>query len=177
MSIEFKKMVKDLCKSGADVLADLTPETAHLLHMAVGLSGEVSEFVDGVMEGDLVNCIEELGDIEFYLEGLYQALGIIPMGDNDVSRRVVRSDLLFDLVIKAGNILDLCKKISIYKDQKYYSTLPVLLVSFNTDLKSLYQELGISRDEALHVVRKKLAKRYEKGKYSNTAAKVRADKD
>ncbi len=76
-------MVKALAKPGADIVASLTPETAHLLHMAVGVSGEAGELLDAVKKAaiyvkpiDRANVVEELGDLEFYMEGLRQGLGI-----------------------------------------------------------------------------------------------------
>ena len=76
-------LVKALAKPGAEVAASLTPETAHLLHMAVGISGEAGELLDAVKKAaiyvkpiDRENVIEELGDLEFYMEGLRQGMGI-----------------------------------------------------------------------------------------------------
>lgn len=61
----------------------MTPQTAHLLHMAVGISGEAGELLDAVKCNaiylkplDLTNVIEELGDLEFYLQGLRDAVGV-----------------------------------------------------------------------------------------------------
>ncbi len=81
--INHAEMVRTLAKPGADIVASLTPETAHLLHMAVGVSGEAGELLDAVKKAavynkpiDLANVVEELGDLEFYMEGLRQGLGI-----------------------------------------------------------------------------------------------------
>lgn len=81
--INHAEMVQALAKPGADIVASLTPETAHLLHMAVGVSGEAGELLDAVKKAavynkpiDLANVVEELGDLEFYMEGLRQGLGI-----------------------------------------------------------------------------------------------------
>jgi hypothetical protein len=46
--MNYTHMVKVLAKPGADIVASLTPETAHLLHMAVGVSGEAGELLDAV---------------------------------------------------------------------------------------------------------------------------------
>jgi len=80
---EFNKMVSNLVKSGEDILQELTPEQAHLLHMAVGASGESGELLDAIKkytiyqkELDLINVIEEIGDIYFYLQGIEAALGL-----------------------------------------------------------------------------------------------------
>jgi NTP pyrophosphatase (non-canonical NTP hydrolase) len=76
-------LVAALAKPGAAVLGALTPESAHLLHMAVGVSGEAGELLDAVKKHavytkplDRDNIIEELGDLEFYMAGLRDALGI-----------------------------------------------------------------------------------------------------
>ncbi|HET8688585.1 MAG TPA: nucleoside triphosphate pyrophosphohydrolase family protein [Methanosarcina sp.] len=81
--IKFNEMVADLAKPGADIIASLTPEGAHTLHMAVGISGEAGELLDAVKKYviynkpiDRVNVVEELGDLEFYMEGIRQGLGI-----------------------------------------------------------------------------------------------------
>lgn len=83
MNIKHDELVARLAKSGTDILAQLTPEAAHQLHMAVGISGEAGELLDAVKKSaiyckplDMENVIEELGDIEFYMEGLRARLGI-----------------------------------------------------------------------------------------------------
>jgi NTP pyrophosphatase (non-canonical NTP hydrolase) len=81
--IKFEDMVSNLVKPGVDVLNELTPEKAHQVHMVLGISGESGELLDAIKKGaiynkplDIENVIEELGDIEFYLEGLRQSLGV-----------------------------------------------------------------------------------------------------
>ena len=51
--------------------------------MAMGVSGESGELLDAIKKAtiyrkpiDMDNVIEELGDLEFYMEGLRQGLGI-----------------------------------------------------------------------------------------------------
>lgn len=82
-NIKHSEMVAGLVKSGETIKAEITGEDAHLLHMAVGISGEAGELLDAVKkrviyrkELDRVNVTEELGDLEFYLEGIRQAVGI-----------------------------------------------------------------------------------------------------
>jgi hypothetical protein len=55
----------------------LSPEQADLLHMAVGVAGEAGELLHAVMSHilnaepiDHENMVEELGDLEFFLEGV-----------------------------------------------------------------------------------------------------------
>ena len=80
---DFSNMVKTLCKDGDEILAEMTPLEAHITHMTMGISGEAGELLDAIKKMviyrkplDRENVIEELGDIEFYLEGLRQALVI-----------------------------------------------------------------------------------------------------
>lgn len=76
-------MVRLLAKDGEIILSELTPEDCHNLHMIIGIDGEVGELTDAVKKAvfyrrelDRENVIEELGDIEFYLQGLRQGFGI-----------------------------------------------------------------------------------------------------
>lgn len=85
MSLEFEhhQMVQALAKPGGEIIKTLTPSTAHLLHMAVGVAGEAGELLDAVKKAavynkplDRANVVEELGDLEFYMEGLRDGAGI-----------------------------------------------------------------------------------------------------
>jgi NTP pyrophosphatase (non-canonical NTP hydrolase) len=83
MDIKHHEMVATLAKSGATIAAEMTANDAHVLHMAVGISGESGELLDAIKKAviyrkpvDLKNVIEELGDMEFYMEGLRQGYGI-----------------------------------------------------------------------------------------------------
>lgn len=83
MIINHSEMVSVLVKPGDQILASLTDKQCHELHMILGISGESGELLDAFKkhiiyqrELDRQNVIEELGDIEFYLEGLRQAIGV-----------------------------------------------------------------------------------------------------
>ncbi len=72
----YTDFVEALKKDGADIRESMTPDQADLIHMCLGLTGEVGELVDAIKkfivygkEKDMENIIEEMGDIEFYLEG------------------------------------------------------------------------------------------------------------
>lgn len=80
---DFATMVASLSKPGEQIKNELTPKQAHLLHMAVGISGEAGELLDAVKKHaiyqkslDITNVVEELGDLEFFMEGLRSTLGI-----------------------------------------------------------------------------------------------------
>ena len=76
-------LVAALCKPGRAISEGMTPVEAHLIHMAMGISGEAGELLDAIKKAtiykktlDYANVVEELGDLEFYLEGLRSHLGI-----------------------------------------------------------------------------------------------------
>jgi len=76
-------LVKALVKPAEQLHAEITPDCLNLIHMSMGISGESGELLDAIKKHviyrkplDIENIIEELGDIEFYLEGFRQQLGI-----------------------------------------------------------------------------------------------------
>lgn len=83
MKVQYDILVKSLLKSGKDIQESLTASEANLVHLALGISGEAGEVVDAIKKAtiykkplDRENIIEELGDLEFYMEGLRQAIGV-----------------------------------------------------------------------------------------------------
>jgi NTP pyrophosphatase (non-canonical NTP hydrolase) len=83
MTITHTELVKNLVKPGAEIVTTITPAKAHTLHMTMGIAGESGELLDAIKKHviynkplDRVNVVEELGDLEFYLEGFRQGLGI-----------------------------------------------------------------------------------------------------
>ncbi len=77
------ELVYTLKKNPTDILRAINYGKADLTHMALGISGEAGEILDTIKKHviynqplDEQNLIEELGDIEFYLEGLRQILGV-----------------------------------------------------------------------------------------------------
>lgn len=76
------QMVTRLLKKPGDILP-MSEDNADLVHAALGISGEAGELVDAIKKVviygrvlDLENVVEELGDLEFYIEGLRQRLAI-----------------------------------------------------------------------------------------------------
>lgn len=177
--ITYADMVAHLAKPGADILNTLTPEKCHLIHMAVGISGEVAELYQAMNELRKVageaptqlkeNILEELGDVEFYFEGLCAAVGATRVPASDVA------DFLHGLVI-SGEILDLVKKHVIYNQHLRLSDLGYAIAQFESFMLSAYVATQITRQEALDANYAKLmTKRYPNG-YTDAAAEARADK-
>ena len=84
---EYADFVAALTKSGEVILDELTPHDANVMHLALGVCGEAGELADAIKKAaiyrkpiDLANVVEELGDLEFYMEGVRQAYGITRLG-------------------------------------------------------------------------------------------------
>ncbi len=79
----YGEFVAALVKPGEHIKNEITPDEANMLHLSVGISGESGELLDCIKKHviykkplDRANAIEELGDLEFYMEGLRQAIGV-----------------------------------------------------------------------------------------------------
>jgi len=79
----FGFMVSRLVKDGQQIASELTGQDARMLHMAIGISGEAGELLDAIKKAviyrkplDVVNVVEELGDLEFYMNGLRESLKV-----------------------------------------------------------------------------------------------------
>lgn len=81
--MDYAAFVASRKKAGEDIIAQMTPEKADADHMAKGVAGEAGELLDAIKQWtvynkplDMANVVEELGDLEFFMEGLRQRLGI-----------------------------------------------------------------------------------------------------
>ena len=83
MELRHKELVERVCKPGEEIMKTITPIQADLIHCVMGLSGEAGELLDAVKKHciygkplDMDNVIEEMGDIEFFLERIRYLLGL-----------------------------------------------------------------------------------------------------
>ncbi len=186
---EFFTMVQNLAKPGEKIIETLTPEKAHILHMAVGVIGEVTgELLDAVYSADMSgmgidreNMREELGDTEFYLEGLRQGIHATRI---EATMRYVHDENvpvvpLIGLVIVSGQLLDYVKKYVVYNKEMDRDAIVERLGAIDFYMGKLYEEFAITRAETIEANINKLSKgknaRYKEG-YSDQAAQTRADK-
>jgi len=79
--ITHSEMVRKTKKDPHVINLDLSDIKVDLIHMVIGISGEAGELLDAIKKNavygkelNIDNVIEELGDLEYYLEGLRQAL-------------------------------------------------------------------------------------------------------
>ena len=77
----YANFVEGKLKIGQDILAQMTPSKANLLHIGLGIVGEAGELADAIKKHcaygndlDVENVLEELGDLEFYMQALRNAI-------------------------------------------------------------------------------------------------------
>lgn len=174
---EHKQMVKDLAKPGEVILETMTPRDAHLQHMIIGIAGEVRELLGALSKNDWENAVEELGDLEFYFEGYRQAFpNYIPAVNVEVDRRLGWKELYE----ATDDLLDLTKRITIYRKPIPENNVHLLFNKIQHMMNNCYDATSITREEALEHNLNKLLKgdraRYKEGKYSDEQANARADK-
>lgn len=82
-NLTYSQFVTKLIKDPEEIKESLTPQKINLLHMVLGISGEAGEILDSIKKYviynkpiDLINIIEELGDLLFYIEGIKNELHI-----------------------------------------------------------------------------------------------------
>jgi NTP pyrophosphatase (non-canonical NTP hydrolase) len=85
--VNYTDFVRSRLKSGEAILSDMNADGANLLHLAVGVAGEAGELLDAIKKHaiygkplDVENVIEELGDLQFYITGMIDALGLTDHG-------------------------------------------------------------------------------------------------
>lgn len=176
----FSAMVAGLAKPGTDILASLTPESCHILHMTMGMVGEIGEVEEAFyMDFSEEKKIEELGDLEFYLEGLRQGIPnyiCFPSGVFNTSDTGVGTEhLLVTLSITGANIADIIKKAVIYEKpinkQNLFKSMQVL----DEILDILMRKHNIRYKDVIAKNMEKLGKRYPGFEYSNKSASDRVD--
>lgn len=186
VKIDFSEMVRSLAKPGADIIASLTPENAHNLHMAVGISGEAGELLDAIYAGSgTPDIIEELGDIEFYMEGLRQMIQVTRVQTIEATRPGPYAfhsprEAAAGVCSGAAALLDAVKKAAIYCKVVDVNMVINAMSDIELHLTAIRHNVGIQRDQTIEANIYKLAlgpkARYKSGKYSNEQAQARADK-
>ena len=185
-TITHPELVAALVKPGNDILAGLTAESADLWHAATGVAGEGTEiclaFLNFAIEGtlDKENLVEELGDMEFYLQQLRTNVGI----ERD-ELEGTDAEFLFSpepvemgsiVAVAAGDVLDFVKKVVVYQKPLDREALKVALCKLEGPLRAIRYMSGITLEEVLEANIAKLSVRYAGRTYSDEAAQNRADK-
>lgn len=83
LDIKYSKFVKSRTKSPSQITASFSASKASLVHSVMGICGAAGELLDSIKktviynkELDIDNIVEELGDLEFYMEMLRQEIDL-----------------------------------------------------------------------------------------------------
>lgn len=169
-------MVKRLAKPGKAIQDSMSASQMHCLHMVIGVSGEAGELLEALMANYNDTAAEELGDIEFYMQGLRSELDIDrddTLGADPVGSRY--TDPGVGIVIEAAALLDSVKKFTVYQKSLDLSEVRKRLGHLEYYMARVRGDLDTPRKAILQGNIKKLSKRYAAG-YTDKAAQERADK-
>lgn len=177
MNIPYPQFVATLVKPGAAILATLDADKVNLWHAATGISGEGTELLAATQAGDdFENMVEELGDLEFYMQQLRGSLPglLVELAPVDYDGGLAAAGVA--AAVEAGNVLDLVKKAAIYNKPLDLVLLGRTLGLLEAALQAVRFEIGVTREDTIEANQRKLAVRYEGLVYSDAAAQARADK-
>lgn len=184
MEIDFSEMVQGLFKSGEKMKAELSARDLEAMHVIIGLSGEAAELliphIGDIFAKERENILEELGDIEFYLEKLRSLYNLNKDQDGfsiPVSYKHGAKDACDRIIVIVGNITDIVKKEVIYRKKINTQNLIEQLISLEMLLNVVRLTHSFTKEEVIQGNIDKLGKRYKGLKYSDQAAQDRADKE
>lgn len=177
----YGELVDELCKDGHTIAMQLDGKGAHLWHMATGISGEIGELIQAFENKDEENCIEEIGDILFYIVGYFHGIESKPSFTRfypgmHFAPYMSIHHLLLDASKLASDVLDATIKCVVYDQvlDSERSTNSLQKLYFVLDGCCNYMHVDI--EVAIEKNMEKLTKRYGK-KYTDQAALLRADKN
>jgi hypothetical protein len=162
-------MVRQLAKGAGLIRRELTDQKIELMHMALGLAGEVNELDIENKFCYLNDILSEAGDVEFYLQGIRQVLNIDYV--SPVSLTIECDDTPMNKVRhKCLALVDEIKKFAICNNQKAFQNCYDLMREIDILLFAFYDEVGLRREAVLRANLEKLALRCGRDyKYSDDA--------
>lgn len=155
-------------------------QLADILHMSLGIVGELGELVQAICKEDLSNLEEEVGDCYFYIVGLRNILmleypaELLPAPSPTLHQLGAEIDAL----VAATDLLDTVKKLWVYEKALSVESIATALETVEFFLiQTLFDFFGqdFKLAEILRGNIAKLEKRYPSG-YTNSAAQARVDK-
>lgn len=161
MTQEYKDFVMSKCKPGEAILSELSPVKAHLLHMAIGMYGELDEYF---AEDIGSKALEELGDILFYVTGVESIVGTATVTSVP--------DLGIDGAIHT--LGDKLKKLIIYNKPISDREIREAVANVKYVIERHAVDHSKSLEDLMQINMYKLNKRYPSN-YSDQAAIARAD--
>lgn len=186
--ITHPQLVAALVKPPLDIMTTLSQFSTDLWHGATGVAGEAGELLEMISSGtyDHENLVEELGDLEFYMEQIRQRADIKRAGVADDladqfewfenERPQLMMTLAVQIAVFGTHILDYVKKCAIYNKPLDVNPLMDAMLNMDVAMGKLRRLCRVQRETVLMENIRKLSKRYASLNYSDSAAQQRADK-
>lgn len=199
----YPDFVRSRTKDPKEIVSELTPLNADLLHMALGLVGELTETMkaiylpkdpDPAAEQNAKDLAEELGDSMFYIQGLINILqqsGVefdYTIKQDQLGREelatIANESPLNALIIVAGDLLSFVKKSALYGRELDMNKLAEMITQvyrqawFGFFIEPVEEHQVPEYFQPINLLKDNVAKleaRYPTG-YSNADALIRADK-
>lgn len=193
--ITHPQLVAALVKPPLDILNSLSLDKVDLWHGATGVAGETGELLEGIADKErsdldkIDNIVEELGDIEFYVQQIRSRTNLHRAGAADdlalknhtegAAEQHIKNPLLHLAVqaaIAGSQVLDIIKKGAIYNKDVDGHALMDAFFNLDVAMGGIRLLINVTRQEVLDANIVKLSKRYASLGYSDAAAQERADK-
>jgi len=145
-----------------------------LMHSALGLSSEIGELINGEMNKDKENILEELGDLYYFL---FQGVGAIDFDLTHTQLNYTPKDTaemgINKLIVEVSHLVDVVKAFNFYErelPEDEFFEIQYARIYFN--LRHLVNENDFNEFEVMRNNAQKLERRYGE-KYSNERANNR----
>ena len=165
--------VNTMRKSPTDIEAQITTKKLEMLHAAIGIVGEVAELLE-LSHGrvDKTAILLELGDVEFYINELRNALEL-PFSVRDP--HFTTATEVVEMSIFAGLLLDEVKKSALCDKVLDLTQIDQYVSYIQYYVCRVESQHGYSRREVLERNIEKIRARYPEGNYSDKAAFEKVD--
>ena len=169
--VPYDQMVRNLFK-------DMGSPTLNLLHAVVGLAGEVGELL---ITNSIEGIVDEMGDVEFYLEAAYQSTGgrnfpELVVEGHDMSHHQVFSTIGLAMSISASRLLSFAKRAWIYNEEPNLNAVRYELLRIQLMLGTMRDLVRVNQVDVLAANQGKLGKRFPEGVYTDRDGAAQADK-
>lgn len=178
--VAYYQFVDVLCKDGDKIIASLTADRAHLMHMVFGLIGEVNEVDEVLRETDtesvpqseyIARLTDELGDVLFYTVGCANVTGI----GCAATQTAQLNGLWEDLYASTAAFAEYVKKLVMYGREWDEPAIQRHILNVYACIEAMGKRQGITIDDMIATNKRKLNARYE-GEYTDAKANNKRDK-
>jgi hypothetical protein len=178
------ELVTALAKPPHAIMLTINMFGIDLWHGATGVAGECGELLEGVSgHSGTANLLEEMGDIEFYMQQIRSRSGIVRdpniagMARDMFAEGPTMLSLAVSAAIYGSQVLDTVKKMVIYNKPLDTFLLADQMFRLDIVLAVIRLHHGWTLEQVLQANIDKLSVRYASMGYTDAAAQARVDKD